>query len=81
MKASFEKRKYNVEYQIYFLKADKPGPGNTYHHEMVLDQPVSEPEVKGFFEEQLARRIAGFNEYPPEEVAVEITKMVEIIVK
>ncbi len=79
MKTKEKSRKYKVEYLIYFLKADKPGPSYPYRKEMVLEEPVAENAIKAHFENQIARLIAGFNEFPVEEVNVEITSMQEIV--
>ncbi|MBQ6860539.1 MAG: hypothetical protein IJO08_02710 [Clostridia bacterium] len=79
MKTKEKSRKYKVEYLIYFLKADKPGPSYPYRKEMVLEEPVEENAIKAYFENQIARLIAGFNEFPVEEVNVEITSMQEIL--
>ena len=79
MKTKEESRKYKVEYLIYFLKADKPGPSFPYRKEMVLEEPVAENAIKAYFENQIARRIAGFNEFPVEDVNVQITSLQEIM--
>ena len=40
MKTKEKCRKYKVEYLIYFLKADKPGPSYPYRKEMVLEEKI-----------------------------------------
>ena len=80
MKTKEKSRKYKVEYLIYFLKADRPGPSFPYRKEMVLEEPLEENNaIKTYFENQIARLIAGFNEFPIEDVNVKITSMQEIL--
>lgn len=62
---------YRVNFNLTFLKADKPTP-TALTREMAIWEPVKKEDLKAHFENEIQRTIAGINEFPLEDVAVEV---------
>ena len=62
---------YTVNFNLTFLKADNPTP-SPLTRTMAIWEPIKKDELKTYFENEIQRSIAGINEFPLEDVAVEV---------
>ena len=62
---------YEVNFNLTFLKADRPTP-SALTRTMALWEPVAKDDLKAYFESEIQRSIAGINEFPLEDVLVEV---------
>lgn len=71
-------KQYKVNFLLTFVKADNPTP-LALNRVMSLLEPRDESKIKEFFERELQRSIAGINEFPIDEVIVEVISIHEIV--
>lgn len=65
---------YKVDFKLTFLKADNPTPSELTRS-MAIWEPIAENELSDYFQKELQRSIAGINEFPLEDVAIEIVSI------
>lgn len=65
---------YKVDFKLTFLKADNPTPSELTRS-MAIWEPVEEDKLSEHFQKELQRSIAGINEFPLEDVAIEIVSI------
>lgn len=65
---------YKVNFKLTFLKADNPTPSELTRS-MAIWEPVAEDKLSEHFQKELQRSIAGINEFPLEDVAIEIVSI------
>lgn len=68
---------YKVNFNLTFLKADNPSP-SALTRTMAIWEPVPEEELSNHFQKELQRSIAGINEFPLEDVAIEIVSVCKV---